>query len=78
MISGIHFEVGLEEVLQKTISLALRVFFAGVNKMLESGQSSRGRTRGRHLDLNYSLDCQGVGTDGHKWENGPKFYKCVC
>ena len=77
MISGIHFEVGLEEVLQKTISLALRVFFAGVNKMLESGQSSRGRTRGRHLDLNYSLDCQGVGTDGHKWENGPMFYKCV-
>ena len=72
-IPGIHFEVGLEEVLQKTISLALRVFFAGVNKMLESGQSPRGR--GRDLDLNYSLDCQGVGTDGHKWENGPKFYK---
>ena len=73
-IPGIHFEVGLEEVLQKTISLALRVFFAGVNKMLESGQSSRGG-RDRDLDLNYSLDCQGVGTEDHKWENGPKFYR---
>ena len=61
----------MEEVLQRTISLALRVFFAGVNKMLESGQSPRDRD----LNLNYSLDCQGVGTDGHKWENGPKFYK---
>ena len=66
----------MEEVLQNTISLALRVFFAGVSKMLDARpkQSSR-RGRGRDLDLNYSLDCQGVGADGHKWENGPKFYR---
>ena len=74
LISGIHFEVGLEEVLQKTISLALRVFFAGVNKMLDSGGGRPGGG-GRDLDLNYSLDCQGVGADSHKWENGPKFYR---
>ena len=42
--------------------------------MLESGPSSRG-SDDRDLDLNYSLDCQGIGSDGHKWENGPKFYK---
>ena len=76
-LPGIHFEVGLEEVLQNTISLALRVFFAGVSKMLDARprQSSR-RGRGRDLDLNYSLDCQGDGdSHAHKWENGPKFYK---
>ena len=78
LIPGIHFEVGLEEVLQKTVSLALRVFFAGVNKMLGSGDPGGGGRGGggRDLDLNYSLDCQGDGgSHAHKWENGPKFYK---
>ena len=79
-----------EDVLKDFLKLGLRVFFHGVDAMLHSPNEKQSRDRyqpisyrGSESVLNnvcvfsfdYSLDCQGVGTEHSRWSHGKKFFE---
>ena len=65
--SGVHFETELDKVLENFITLALKVFFKGVEAMIAENEINP-------LKLQYSLSCETVNPN-YKWEAGSKFFE---
>ena len=80
-----------EDVLKDFLKLGLRVFFHGVDAMLHSPNEKQSRDRYEPISyrgsesavhnivcvfsFDYSLDCQGVGTEHSRWSHGKKFFE---
>ena len=65
---GVHFEVMLEKVLGPFMETAVRVFFDGVNNVMQRDEKA-----GTRSSLSYSLSCKDIDSD-YRWNAGKNFF----